>query len=657
MGAILLLLLVYQRMQTSGTEKDIPYSEFKTEVKAGKVETVKISPELISGMLKEGAVKKFRTLPVPDDKLVGDLETAGVKFEGTADKSWITTILLNVGWIVLFIFLWWFLFMRQAGGGKQAMSFARSRAKKQDGTKQQITFKDVAGCDEAKEELEDVIAFLKDPKKFRKLGGKLPKGVLLYGVPGTGKTLLAKAVAGEAKVAFFSSSGSEFVEMFVGVGASRVRDLFEQAKKNAPSILFIDELDAVGRRRFAGIGGGHDEREQTLNQLLIELDGFESNEGIILIGSTNRPDVLDPALMRPGRFDRHVNVPVPDVKGRLAILKVHSHKIKLDKDVDLSVIAKQTPGFVGADLANVANEAALLAARGDRKTVQLSHFQEAIERVIAGPQRKSRVISDAEKRIIAYHESGHTLVAKKLENTDPVHKVSIVSRGPALGYTLQLPEEDKYLTSKTELENRLCILLGGRAAEELVFNEITSGAADDISKVSAYAHRMVAEWGMSVKIGPMALQKEEGEVFLGRDLARQRQYSEDTAKLIDSEVKSIVDECHRRVRHILSENRKTLDALSKWLIEREVLEADEITMLIDNPDAVLAERKENPEQPAEPADEAADKEKACDEAALEAGEAQTEDGSELEDENSGADLKVPGAEKAPVAKAGKAENK
>ncbi|MDD4005376.1 MAG: ATP-dependent zinc metalloprotease FtsH [Elusimicrobiaceae bacterium] len=647
LGAILVLLLVYQHMQGGAVEKQLAYSEFKSNLKAGNVENVRLSPELITGTLKEnGKPQKFRAVAVKDDNLVSELESGNVKFEGTTDKSWVTSVLLNLGWIAIFIFLWWFMFLRGAGGGKQAMSFARSRAKRQENGKGDVTFKDVAGCDEAKEELQDVIEFLKDPKRFRKLGGKLPKGVLLYGTPGTGKTLLAKAVAGEAKVAFFSSSGSEFVEMFVGVGASRVRDLFEQAKKNAPSILFIDELDAVGRRRFAGIGGGHDEREQTLNQLLIELDGFESNEGIILIASTNRPDVLDPALMRPGRFDRHVNVPMPDVKGREAILKVHAKKVRIDKNVNLALIARQTPGFVGADLANVVNEAALLAARLNKATVQLEHFQEAIERVVAGPQRKSRVISDREKRIIAYHESGHTLIAKMISGADRVHKVSIISRGPALGYTLQLPEEDKYLTSRTDLIRRLCVLLGGRAAEQLVFNETTSGAADDISKVTMYAHRMVAEFGMSEAIGPIALHKEEGEVFLGRDLARQQQYSEDTARLIDRELKLVVDECYDRALKILSENRATLDALSKWLIEREVLEADEITAIIDNPAIVLPERASPSEQAAEPAEPQAEKDAACEEAAREAGENEAED--DAQDEDEAGELEDVPAEKTPA---------
>ena len=426
--------------------KNIDYSAFKAKIASGDLLAVTITPELITGVYKDdGKEQKFSTVKIEDSALVSELMAAKVPFKAEQDKSWIFNVLFNIGLVLLFVFAWWFLFIRpQRNDGKSALNFARSKAKLQDPTKQTVTFKDVAGCDEAKEEMQDIIKFLKSPAEFKKLGAKLPKGVLLYGAPGTGKTLLAKAVAGEAKVSFFSASASEFVEMFVGVGAARVRDLFANAKKNAPAIIFIDELDAVGRRRFAGIGGGHDEREQTLNQLLIELDGFESQSGIILMGSTNRPDVLDPALTRPGRFDRHINVPSPDMKGREEILKVHAKKVKMAKEVDLSVVAKSTPGFVGADLANVINEAAILAARQDKPAVTNADIEEAVERVMAGPQRKSRVISEKEKRIIAAHESGHTIIAKLSKNGDPVHKVSIIPRGPALGYTMQLPLEDKY---------------------------------------------------------------------------------------------------------------------------------------------------------------------------------------------------------------------
>ncbi|MBT7282798.1 MAG: ATP-dependent zinc metalloprotease FtsH, partial [Elusimicrobiaceae bacterium] len=429
--------------------------------------------------------------------------------------------------------------------------------------------------------LQEVIKFLKDPKKFQRLGAKLPKGILLYGLPGTGKTLLARAVAGEAGVNFCTASASEFVEMFVGVGASRVRDLFVQAKKSSPSIIFIDELDAVGRRRFAGIGGGHDEREQTLNQLLIELDGFEAKEGVILMASTNRPDVLDPALTRPGRFDRHVNVPSPDIKGRKEILEVHARKVKLNKKADLSVIAKTTPGFVGADLANVINEGALLAARNDKPAVDLKDFEEAVERVIAGPQRKSKIISERERKTIACHEAGHTIVAKRLPNADPVHKVSIIPRGPALGYTLQLPLEDKYLTTKSEILDKLAILLGGRAAEEIVFGEITTGAHDDLSKATSYARKMVAQLGMSENIGPLSVEVPEDQVFLGRDISKHRGYSEDLAKRIDDEVASIVKKAYEDAKQILIKDKKALDTLVAKLLKKEVVEAEEIETILN----------------------------------------------------------------------------
>ncbi|HAF96404.1 MAG: cell division protein FtsH [Elusimicrobia bacterium GWC2_51_8] len=577
--AFTLLIAMYQNVKSVPREKQIPYSEFKAKLKAKEISTVLISPGLIKGEFKEGDKKiSFKTISLSDPKLIEDMETAGVgSFSGEADKSWITSLLLNVGWILIFVFLWWFLFMRQAQmGGKQAMGFGKSKAKQQDLKKQKVTFKDVAGCEETKEELSDIVDYLKNPKKYRRLGGELPKGVLLYGPPGTGKTLLARAIAGEAGVPFFTSSGSEFVEMFVGVGASRVRDLFERAKKSAPAIVFVDELDAVGRSRFAGIGGGHDEREQTLNQMLVELDGFEANEGIILIGATNRPDVLDTALLRPGRFDRRINVPVPDIQGRLEILKVHSKKVKLAEGTDLSVIARHTPGFVGADLANIVNEAAILASKKDKKGVEVGDFEEAIEKMIAGPQRRSRIISDREKKIVAYHEAGHALVARSLPGSDPVHKISIIPRGPALGYTLQLPLEDKYLTSKTEILNKLCVLLGGRAAEELVFSEITTGAQDDLSKVTNYAQKMVLEFGMSDKIGPISLKKDEAEVFLGRDIMRQPGYSNETAKNVDDEVTRIVAECHVKAREILSSSRSVLDAIAARLIEKEVVDASEM---------------------------------------------------------------------------------
>ncbi|HBA61343.1 MAG TPA: cell division protein FtsH [Elusimicrobia bacterium] len=583
MLSFMLFVAIYQSMKTVERERDIPYSQFKQDLRDKKITKVAVRPDLIKGEMKDGDKKvNFRTVPMTDAKLIEDMEAAGVTdFSAEADKSWIASLVLNIGWILLFVFLWWFLFIKQAQmGGKQAMSFGKSRARQQDLKKSKTTFKDVAGCDETKDELNDIVDYLKNPKKYKLLGGTLPKGVLLYGPPGTGKTLLARAVAGEAGVPFFTSSGSEFVEMFVGVGASRVRDLFERAKKSAPAIVFVDELDAVGRSRFAGIGGGHDEREQTLNQILVELDGFEANEGIILIGATNRPDVLDTALLRPGRFDRRINVPIPDIKGRLEILTVHSRKIKMDVSADLSVIARHTPGFVGADLANIVNEAAILAAKKEKKAVEMKDLEEAIEKMMAGPQRRSRVISEHEKKVVAYHEAGHTLVAKSLPGCDPVHKVSIIPRGPALGYTLQLPVEDKYLTSKSEILNRLCVLLGGRAAEEMVFGEITTGAHDDLAKVSNYAQKMVLEFGMSERVGPLSLKKDESEVFLGRDIVRSAGHSNETARIVDEEIQRIVSECYARAKEALTKNRAGLDAIAARLIENEVIDAAEIEQIV-----------------------------------------------------------------------------
>lgn len=597
----ILIISLYSKMGNEGTVKNLDYSDFKAKVASGDILSAQIGSQTITGKMKDGDKEaSYSTLKVEDNTLVPDLTAAKIVYKGQEDRSWIYSLLMNIGWIFLFVFAWWFLFIRpQRNDGRSALNFAKSKAVLQDPSKQEITFKDVAGCDEAKEEMQDIIKFLKDPRKFQKLGAKLPKGVLLYGAPGTGKTLLAKAVAGEAKVAFFSASASEFVEMFVGVGAARVRDLFNNAKKNAPAIIFIDELDAVGRRRFAGIGGGHDEREQTLNQLLIELDGFESKQGIILMGSTNRPDVLDPALTRPGRFDRHVNVPSPDMKGRKEILEVHAKKVKMGADVNLEVIAKSTPGFVGADLANVINEAAILAARKDKPAVDTADIEEAVERVMAGPQRKSRVISDKEKKVIAAHEAGHTIVAKRSKYSDPVHKVSIIPRGPALGYTMQLPLEDKYLTTKSEILDKLVILLGGRAAEEILFDEITTGAHDDLSRATAYARKMVAELGMSAKLGPISVQTDESEVFLGRDISRHKNYSEELAREIDSEVSSLVKESYRKAKDILISNKQELQILIDRLLEKEVVDAKEINEIlhIENPkeekQAELQEVKED----------------------------------------------------------------
>lgn len=586
---IFLLILFFIQTSKFPARAKIPYSEFKQLLKEGQIQDLQVTDRLIEGSFrsKGGPEQKFQTIPLLDPKLIDQLDEYGVKnYTGAQDKGWMTSILANVLWIGLFFFLWWVFVLRQMqNGGRQAMAFGRSKAKNQTNKKSKVMFKDVAGVDEAKEELKEIIDFLKDPQKFQRLGGKVPKGVLLYGSPGTGKTMLAKAVAGEANVPFFSASGSEFVEMFVGVGASRVRDLFEQGKKNAPCLLFVDELDAVGRHRFAGIGGGHDEREQTLNQILVEMDGFESREGVILIAATNRPDVLDPALLRPGRFDRHIMVPPPDLKGREDILRVHSDHVKMGTDVNLKVIARRTPGFVGADLANVVNEAALLAARFDKQSVDMSHLESAIDRVMAGPERKSRLLSDHEKDIVAFHESGHTLVAKLTPGTDPVHKVSIISRGMALGYTMQLPVEDKYLTSKTELYNRILVLMGGRVAEQLIFSDITTGAQDDLMKATSLANKMVCEYGMSDSVGPITYKKPESEVFLGRDLGHERGFSEHTAQQIDTEVKKILTSALEKVKDLLEKNRDKLEKLAKALSEKEMLNGDEINSLLGLPPA------------------------------------------------------------------------
>jgi cell division protease FtsH len=585
---IALFIIIFMLMHSTrqkGHEVELEYSQFKQYVKAGSVSKVLVSHDLIKGQFRDsdGILKKFKTIPMNDPNLIKDMEDNNVlEFSAIEKNGWIGHLLLNWGPIIFLVLLWLWMMRGMAGGSKRAMSFGKTKAKLAgNNNAKKVTFKDVAGCNEAKEELYEIIEFLKNPAKFQKLGGKMPKGVLLFGSPGTGKTLLAKAVAGEAGVPFFSSSGSEFVEMFVGVGASRVRDLFEQGRKSSPCLLFIDEMDAVGRHRFAGIGGGHDEREQTLNQLLVEMDGFDTKDGVILIAATNRPDVLDPALLRPGRFDRQIIVPSPTLKDREEILGVHSRTVRLDSNVNLNMIARRTPGFVGADLANIINEAALLAARNDQKTVNMRNIEEAIDRIIAGPQRKSRLMSNREKKIIAYHEAGHALVAKLLPSTDPVHKVSIVPRGPALGYVLQFPEEDKYLTSKTELLNKLTILFGGRTSEELMFSEITTGAQDDISKATEIAMRMVTEFGMSEKIGAMALQKPNEEVFLGRDISKGVRHSGKTSEIIDEEVKSIIDSAKNRASKLLDCNKMFLNNIVNYLLERESLSGEDIDKIMN----------------------------------------------------------------------------
>ncbi|OGS21608.1 MAG: cell division protein FtsH [Elusimicrobia bacterium RIFOXYA2_FULL_39_19] len=564
-------------------KEEMAYSNFKAKIKADKVKEIRIKTETITGTYTSDDDKDviFETIKVTDSKLTEDLEAHNVKYSGESEHSLLTAIVANIGWILLFFLVWYFMMRQMQGGGKQVFAFGKSKAKLQGVKKTKITFADVAGCTEAKEELQEIIEFLKDPAKFQKLGGKIPKGVILYGAPGTGKTLLAKAVAGEAGVPFFSSSGSEFVEMFVGVGASRVRDLFDQGRKSAPCLLFIDELDAVGRHRFAGIGGGHDEREQTLNQLLVEMDGFDTREGVILIAATNRPDVLDPALMRPGRFDRHVVVPSPDLKGREEILRVHAKDIKLAPEIDFNVIARRTPGFVGADLANLVNEGALLAARRNKTAVEMSELEEAIDRVIAGPERKSRMISEKEKKIVAFHEAGHALVARLIPESDPVHKISIIPRGPALGYTLQLPTEDRFITTRTEITSRITAILGGRIAEIIIFNEITTGSQNDLIKATEIAQKMVCEYGMSTKLGPISLRKREEETFLGRDLVqRDRQHSDNTAQIIDEEVKDIIETAEKRAKMLIEQNIDKLKLLAEKLIEKEVIDADEIEAII-----------------------------------------------------------------------------
>ncbi len=570
-------------MQPSRDVTPLSYSEFLNQVDKGNVAEVTVDGSNITGRLKDG--RHFNTYAVGIGDLAKEIAKKGVNVEVKPPQvtPWWSGMVSSLFPTLLLIGAWIFILYHMQGGGSKVMSFAKSKAKMFLDNRPKVTFDDVAGCDEAKEELQEVIEFLRDPRKFTALGARVPKGVLLLGHPGTGKTLLARAVAGEADVPFFSISGSDFVEMFVGVGAARVRDLFEQARKYQPCIIFIDEIDAVGRHRGAGLGGGHDEREQTLNQLLVELDGFDAYTGIIVLAATNRPDILDPALLRPGRFDRQVVVDRPDSKGRLAILKVHVRDKKVDPNVDLEIIAKRTPGFVGADLANLVNEAALLAARRNKKLITMEEFEEAIDRVIAGPERKSRVISPKEKRIIALHESGHALVAKLLPNCDPVHKVSIIPRGHhALGYTMQLPEEDRFLISKKELLNRVCVLLGGRVTEELKGDDITTGAQNDLERATQIARKMVTEFGMSDRLGPIRLGRKQHEIFLGRDIVEDRNYSEEIAYAIDQEVRRIIDNCYETVKDLLIKHESVLEKIAEVLLEKEVLEGEELDMLINH---------------------------------------------------------------------------
>ncbi|HTN43747.1 MAG TPA: ATP-dependent zinc metalloprotease FtsH [Nitrospiria bacterium] len=584
-GLFMILLFHLFQAPSQSLEEEIIFSDFMTRLEKGDVTEVTMKPNQINGVLKDG--NKFRTYTVEYPDLVKLLRDKNVKIVARPpeESPWYITFLVTWGPFVLFLVLWFFLMRQMQIGGNKALSFGKSRARLLTEDRKKVTFADVAGIDEAKEEVTEIIEFLKDPPKFQKLGGRIPKGVLIVGPPGTGKTLLAKAIAGEAGVPFFSISGSDFVEMFVGVGASRVRDLFEQGKKNAPCIIFIDEIDAVGRLRGAGLGGGHDEREQTLNQLLVEMDGFETSEGVILIAATNRPDVLDPALLRPGRFDRQVVVSRPDVRGRLEVLRVHTKRFPLGKDVNLEVIARGTPGFSGADLANLVNEAALLAARMDKKAVEMSDFEAAKDKVLMGVERKSMVLSDEEKRTTAYHEAGHALVARMIPGTDPVHKVTIIPRGRALGLTMQLPTDDRYTFPREFLYNNIAILMGGRAAEEIVLNRITTGAGNDIERATDLARKMICEWGMSEKLGPLTFGKKDEEIFLGREIATRRDYSESTAIEIDNEVKRLVMDNYERAKNILRENIKALRAIAEALLEKEVLDAPEIDKLIEGASA------------------------------------------------------------------------
>lgn len=561
-------------------EDPVIFSEFMAHLEKGDVERVIIKHNNISAILKDGTRIQTYSVEYPD--LVNVLREKSVQIEAKPpeDNPWYITFLLSWGPFVLFLGLWFFLMRQMQIGGNRALSFGKSRARLLTEEKKKVTFADVAGVDEAKEEVVEIIEFLKDPAKFQKLGGRIPKGVLIVGPPGTGKTLLAKAIAGEAGVPFFSISGSDFVEMFVGVGASRVRDLFEQGKKHAPCIIFIDEIDAVGRLRGAGLGGGHDEREQTLNQLLVEMDGFDTTEGVILIAATNRPDVLDPALLRPGRFDRQVVVNRPDVRGRGEILKVHTKKVPVSPDVDLEKIARGTPGFSGADLENLVNEAALWAARLDKKSVDQIDFENAKDKVLMGVERKSMVLTEEEKRTTAFHEAGHALMAKLLPGTDPVHKVTIIPRGRALGMTMQLPIDDRHSYSKDFLYNTLSILFGGRVAEELIFKSVTTGAGNDIERATELARKMVCEWGMSEKLGPLTFGKKDEEVFLGRDFGSRRDFSDQVALEIDKEVKRLVVEAYERTTRMLTEHIHTLRAIADALLEKEVLDGIEIEQIV-----------------------------------------------------------------------------
>jgi cell division protease FtsH len=602
--SLVMILLFNLFNQSRIQDREISYTEFMGQVEKGLVAAVVIQGQEISGNDVNGM--RFKSFAPQDGDLIKTLRQHGVsiKAKPPSESPWYMTVLVSWFPMILLIAVWIFFMRQMQGGGGKALSFGKSRATLLSDQSAKVTFEDVAGIDEAKEELSEIIDFLRDPKKFTRLGGRIPKGVLLMGSPGTGKTLLARAIAGEAGVPFFSISGSDFVEMFVGVGASRVRDLFVQGKKHAPCIIFIDEIDAVGRHRGAGLGGGHDEREQTLNQLLVEMDGFESNEGVILIAATNRPDILDPALTRPGRFDRQVVVPVPDVRGREGILEVHCRKSPMAEDVDLSVLARGTPGFSGADIENMVNEAALLAARSDKDVLEMTDFEEAKDKVLMGAARKSMIISDEEKRNTAYHEAGHTLVAKMLPGTDPIHKVTIIPRGRAMGLTQQLPVDEKHTYPKKYLVSNLVVLMGGRAAEELVLNETTTGAGNDIERATDTARKMVCEWGMSEELGPLTFGQKDEQIFLGREFAQHRDYSEETAVRIDKEITHLVSEAYATARRILEENMDVLHDLAQTLLERETLvESDVEAIIAGNFPAGQGESKEETSEPGAQADD------------------------------------------------------
>lgn len=599
-GFYLLIIIIaisiidYYSAKTT-TKTEVSYTAFLKQVEDQKVDKVTIVDNTIRGKLKDG--QEFTLVTPNDPTLINTLreKKIDIKAELPPQPPWWTTLLSSLLPMLLLIGVWFFIMQQTQGGGSKVMSFGKSRAKLHNEEKIKVTFEDVAGAEEAKEELEEVVEFLKHPKKFNDLGARIPKGVLLFGPPGTGKTLLARAVAGEAGVPFYSISGSDFVEMFVGVGASRVRDLFEQAKKSAPCIVFIDEIDAVGRQRGAGLGGGHDEREQTLNQLLVEMDGFGVNEGIIIIAATNRPDILDPALLRPGRFDRHIVVDKPDVKGRQAILKVHTKGKPVEKEADLDVLARRTPGFTGADLSNLVNEAALLSARRNKKRIGMEELEESVERVVAGPERKSKVISEKDKKLTAYHEAGHALIGMLMPNADPVHKVSIIPRGRAGGYTLMLPKEDRNYATRSELKDQLKTLLGGRVAESLVLEEISTGAQNDLERATELSRKMICEFGMSEVLGPITFgRRQDTQVFLGRDISRDRNYSEEVAYSIDKEVRRMIEEAYEKTEAMLKEHMDKLHLIAAALIEKETLEAFELEQLMK--DGQITERPADPDQ-------------------------------------------------------------